>query len=151
MLTVEPQLVKAFVDTGEVKLVFWPNLDLGEGSLAAAEAAYCAGDQAPEHFWPMHNRLFTEQSQVWNARDRPALLKSYARELGLDEAAFAACLDGGKFRAEITAQDQARRSEGIRQRPSFKIVGPAAPQGRLAAGGQALEAFRTLISQARGN
>lgn len=151
MLTVEPQLVEAFVDTGEVRLVFWPNLDLGEGSLAAAEAAYCAGDQSPEQFWAMHNRLFTQQREVWTARDRSALLKSYARELNLDEAAFATCLDGSKFRAEITAQDQVRRDEGIRQRPSFRIIGPAQPQGRLAAGGQSFQAFQTLIAQARGN
>ena len=150
MLTVEPQLVEAFVNTGQVRLVFWPNLGLGEGSLAAAEAAYCAGDQDPVRFWAMHYRLFQQQRELWTAQDRNALLKSYARELRLDEPAFAACLDGGKFRPEITAQDQVRRNEGIRQRPSFKIFGPAQPQGRLAAGSQSFQAFQTLIQQARG-
>lgn len=87
---------------------------------------------------------------MWSANDVAPVAKRFAGELGLREADFAACLDGGKFKTEVAAADQARRNEGIRQRPSFRIVGPNLPNGKLAAGNQSFEVFQKLIVEAGG-
>ena len=150
MLTVEPKLIEAYVKTGQVRLIFRPVIDYPPRSQQAAEAAYCVGDQDPRQFWAMHDLLFERQSQLWVASDLAPLVKQLAAELRLNQADFAACLDGGAFKAAVTAADQARRAEGIRLRPSFKIVGPAQADGRLAAGAQPFETFQKLIEEARG-
>lgn len=150
MLTVEPKLIETYVKTGQARLEFRPVLDFNPRSQVATEAAYCAGDQDPAQFWAMHNLLFQKQADLWAAGDVAPVVKGFAKELGLNEAGFAACLDGGKFKAAVTAADTARKAEGIRQRPSFKIAGPAQPTGKLAAGSQPFETFQKLIRDAGG-
>ncbi len=151
MLTVEPQLIETFVKTGQARLEFRPVLDFNPRSQIATEAAYCAGDQDPAHFWAMHNVLFEKQAELWAAGDVAPMVKGFAKELGLNAASFAACLDGGKFKAQVTAADTARKAEGIRLRPSFRIVGPVQPNGKLATGSQPFATFQRLIRDAGGN
>jgi protein-disulfide isomerase len=151
VLTVEPQLIEAFVKPGKTRLEFRPVLDFNPRSQVATEAAYCAGDQDPARFWAMHNLLFEQQAELWAASDAAPVVKRFAGELGLRQADFTACLDSGKFKVQVVAHDQARRDAGIRQRPSFRVVGPAQPTGRLAAGSQPFDAFQKLIRDAGGN
>ena len=72
------QIMKDYVDTGKVKLVF-KNFPLSFHQYAekAAEAAECARDQGK--FWEMHDKLFSNQNAL-TVND----LKGYAGELGLN-------------------------------------------------------------------
>jgi protein-disulfide isomerase len=149
-MTVEPELIKTYVETGQAKLVFRPVLDHNPASQTATEIAYCAGAQDPAQFWAMHDLLFERQSEFWSNADKPALARQYAVELGLDDARFAVCMNAGEFSAQITAQDQERRAAGIRQRPSFRVVGPGQPEGRLIPGAQSFATFQELIAEAAG-
>lgn len=150
-MTVEPEIIKEYVDSGQVRLVFRPVLDFQPASQIATEAAYCAGEQKPAYFWEMHNLLFERQGRFGAGPDQAALAKEFALIFaGLDQAVFAACLDGDKFGDQIVAQDEARRAAGIRQRPSFRISGPGQPEGRLIAGAQSFSTFQKLIAAAAG-
>jgi protein-disulfide isomerase len=92
-LETQPRLDEAFVDTGQVRWVFkhLPRKNHARALMGAA-AAECAADQG--RFWPMHDLLF-EGSERWSAEDADgeAALHTLDDDLGLDEAAFAACLD----------------------------------------------------------
>jgi protein-disulfide isomerase len=147
-MTVEPEIIRDYVDTGQVRLVFRPVLDLGQGSAVGAEAAYCAGEQGAGHFWAMHDLLFERQRDLFSNPDLRALTKEFAAELGLDATAYADCIDRSVPGPEIVGQDQTRREAGIRQRPTFRISGPAQPEGRLVPGAQSFATFRKLIAQA---
>ncbi len=78
-------------------------LDGHDKAQLAAEAAEAAGAQ--DKFWEMDELLFAEQS-LWtglSAADFRLKLTEYATRIGLDEARFAADLDGGAFTAKVRA------------------------------------------------
>jgi protein-disulfide isomerase len=149
-MTVEPQLIADYVEPGQVRLVFKPVLDYNPSSQIATEAAYCAGEQNPALFWEMHDVLFSRQAEFWTAQDKVAEVQKYANELDLASDTFSACLNDHRYAELIVAQDQARRAEGIRQRPSFRIIGPGQPEGRLVSGAQPFGNFQQLIAEATG-
>ncbi len=123
MLTVEPQLIEAYVKTGKVKLVFRDVLNHGERSDRASEAAVCAGRQGK--FWDMHAMLFEKQGETWGAIGSDglvALMKQRAREIsGLDQTAFAQCIESRETLSQLQAADAKQRERGIITQPIFEI------------------------------
>jgi protein-disulfide isomerase len=138
VLGAEREIIANEVAAGQVRLVFWPMLDLGPNSLNAAATAFCAGEQDPTAFWAAHDTLFENQRDVYGA-DRQYFL-DVAAGLGLDATAFAACYDGAAVRDQIAALDAARREAGIFNRPTFDL------NGQRLIGAQPYDAFATAIS-----
>lgn len=87
----------------------------------AAEAAQCAADQGA--FWQYHDYLY---EQAAPGRLGPADLKQYAAALGLDDQAFASCLDSGRYEAYVEQDMQAALDMGARGTPSFFVNGQPA-------------------------
>ncbi len=100
----------------------------------AAEAAHCAHVQGK--FWEYHDRLFANQKALM-----PDDLKRYAAELGLDQAKFATCLDGGTFAGVVQADLRDGRGAGVSATPTFFV------NGRLLSGAQSFEAFQRVIDE----
>jgi protein-disulfide isomerase len=119
---------------GRVRIVFrdFPLTQIHPNAGKAAEAGACANDQGK--FWPMHERLFANQSKL--AVDE---LKKHALELGLDAAAFDTCLDSGKHAEAWKKSLEEGQRYGLTGTPSFFI------NGRLLVGAQPLEAFAQVI------
>jgi predicted DsbA family dithiol-disulfide isomerase len=137
VLGAERGIIANEVAAGQVKLIFWPMLDLGPNSENAAVTAFCAGEQDPAHFWAAHDTLFENQRSVYLAgRD---FFVETAAALGLDGPTFEACYDGEAMRDHIRQLDQARRDKGIRQRPTFDV------NGQLLLGAQPYETFAEVI------
>lgn len=141
MLTVEPALIEQYVVTGRVLYVFRPVLNHGAASLITTAAAFCAGEQ--NAFWPMHELLFERQSEVAATRDSdlPALMRSYAADLGLATEPFDTCMNDGAAQRLAEMLDAEQRQRGIRVQPVFEIG-----DIRLV-GLQTLERFASLIER----
>ena len=124
--TAYARLAGAFVRVHEtfgdrLRLVVKNLPTLGPASVAAAEAAQCA--LAQDKFWPYHDALLQPPGIV-----RADGFKRAAAGLGLDTAAFAACVDRGATREIVQrALDEARRY-GLEKSPSFLINGRLAPE-----------------------
>lgn len=104
-------------------------------ALPAALAARCAGAQG--RYWEYHDLLFVGQPDL--ARDH---LLGYARRLRLDAAAFTECLDSGRYRDAVLAEQREGREAGVRATPTFFI------NQRKIEGALPLEEFRDAIRQA---
>lgn len=117
-----------------VRYVFrdFPVAELHPQAQKAAEAAQCAAEQGK--FWEYHDRLFQNQG----ALDLPALEAS-AKALGLNEAAFASCLEGGKYAQAVQKDFADGRSYGVTGSPTFFI------NGRKLVGAQPYPTFQKLI------
>jgi protein-disulfide isomerase len=128
------QLQNEFPDT--VRFVFkdFP-LRSHPSALPAALAARCAGAQG--RYWEYHDLLFVAQPDL--SRDH---LIGYARRLGLDAPAFTECLDTGRFRDAILADQREGREAGVRATPTFFI------NQRKIEGALPLPEFRDAIKQA---
>jgi protein-disulfide isomerase len=121
-LETEPQIVEKYVKTGKVKLVYKDYAFLGPESVAAAEAAKCAGDQGK--FWSYHDALFREEHKDGfenNGNLKRDLFLRLARELGMDEKQFASCVDERKYKSAVEAENAEAKSYNVSGTPSFFV------------------------------
>lgn len=96
-------LMDNYVANGTVYFVYHSFGEfIGPESSAAAEAAYCAGDQ--EKFWQMHDILYANQTgeNVGAFNDRR--ITAFAEQIDLNMDEFNSCLDSSKY-ADLVKQD----------------------------------------------
>lgn len=124
MITTQPKIIKAFVRTGRVKLVFRDVLNHEYRSRHSSEAAACAGRQ--EKYWAMHRALFDAQYDIWHRFLDDAVLvelRLVAERIdGLDLPAWEACMRDDLTLPALLAADAEQRGRGIRGQPIFEIV-----------------------------
>lgn len=137
MLGAEPDIIRNYVVTGDVRLVFWPVLNHGNPSVYSTLTAHCAGQQNPDFFWALHRYLFENQADLWQA-DRDYYVNT-AVSFGVDQAAFETCYDGADELARVMELDNLRRQRGVFSQPQFDI------NGSIFVGAQRYETFAEAL------
>lgn len=131
---IEPQVVDAYVASGDVYYVFrqYPFLDDGaprKESDQAANASMCAAEQG--RFWDYHDMLFTN----WEGENQGAFndrrLVAFAEALGLDMQAFNQCFDANTYLDEINSDLQTGQELGVSGTPSVFVNGRILTPGRV--------------------
>jgi protein-disulfide isomerase len=86
-----------YVKTGKVAFIHYPVAFLGQESIDASNAAMCA--KAQNKYFEMHDAIYEAQTSEENdGKYSKANLKLLAQGVsGLDQAAFASCLDGDTY------------------------------------------------------
>ncbi|WP_166264041.1 DsbA family protein [Marinobacter caseinilyticus] len=114
------RLKKQYVETGKVRFVFFDfPLKQHENAMPAAQAARCAGDQ--DAYWPMHDRLFSAQSE-WNTSSTPVeVFTRYAGELGLQERRFKSCLTSELHLEDVTQSRQVAVQLRVASTPTVMV------------------------------
>ncbi len=104
--------------SADVRLVYrqYPLSELHPFAEKAAEASLCADEQ--NKFWQMHDLLFAEQGSL-GVTD----LKAKAARLGLNAAAFDACLDSGRYTGKIRQDMFDGARAGVAGTPALFING----------------------------
>jgi protein-disulfide isomerase len=111
-----PQLRRNYIDTGLVRFASRDlPLPMHAFAVPAAVAARCAGEQG--RFWEFREALFAAQATLG-----PETYVEQARKHGLDLEAFAACRRDGRQAANVRADLDLARANGITATPSL-IVG----------------------------
>jgi protein-disulfide isomerase len=140
----EKQIIQTYVDTGKVYYEYRSvGAFIGPESAAAAEAAYCAGDQGK--FWEYHDALYSHWTGENVGDFTPDKLRQYANEVGLDATTFDTCLTQGTYKAQVIEDAANAKADGVRATPSFLI------NGQLFEGAQPFAAFQKVIDAALGN
>jgi protein-disulfide isomerase len=134
VLNVLDQVLERYPD--KVKLAFrdFPILNIHPHAQKAAEAAHCAAEQGK--FWEYHDLLFEHQDAIPTAN-----FAEHAKALGLEVAAFQACLDSQKFKAKVERNYADGVKAGVSGTPAFFI------NGRLLSGAQPFDAFKAVIDE----
>lgn len=133
---------REFIATGQARMAYvnYP-ISSHANAVPAAEAAMCAATQ--DKFWAMHDALFNSQDTWAPMPDPSKALESQARKVGVDIAAWRACVQGGVMKRLISADRQRGSSAGVNSTPYFfigdEVVRGAAPP----------EAFRAAMKKAR--
>ena len=139
----ESQIKKDYVQTGKVKMVYRDFAFLGPESKIAALAAQCAGEQ--DKYWVFHDRLFeieVADGVEHNGNLSVSLMKSLAKESGLNQVQFNACFDSGKYNAEIEKDYNDGVAAGVAGTPATFV------NGKLVEGAQPYSVFKDLIEAA---
>ncbi|MCB0118635.1 MAG: DsbA family protein [Anaerolineales bacterium] len=145
----EELLMEKYVANGTVYFVYKTVGEfIGPESKAAAEAAYCAGDQGK--FWEMHDIIFANQTGENVGAYETRRLNAFADELGLDRGEYDDCFNSGKY-SDLADQDaKDATAAGIQATPSFLITYEVngETQTRLVQGAQTIDVFSQEIDAA---
>ncbi len=147
-----PQLVKDYVDTGKMKVVYmdFPLESIHRFAFKAAEAARCAGEQGK--YFEMHDQLFGTQKTPADFSNWSA----HAAAVGLNASAFEDCLASGREAGEIRKDLAQGQSAGITGTPGFflALTDPSSTKVktvRFINGAQSYSAFKAQIDAVLAN
>jgi len=147
-----PQIVKNYVDTGKVKIVY-RDFPLGfHDPLATTEAmsAECARKQGgDEIYFKFHDAIFLKTNSNGNGLVVDDLYK-IATDLGLNATDVKNCVESKEFEAEVKADFAYGSSVGISGTPSFyigKSTEGTTIKGELVVGAQPYATFQQLIDK----
>ncbi len=118
---VEPMKSLQALYAKDMRVIFkhYPLTNAHPKAKAAAMAAECAGRQG--RFWDFHDKLY--DNQVDWAKDGGKNLEDYAREFGLDQAAFADCLKDPSVPSAIERDMKEAEDRWVVSTPTFFING----------------------------
>jgi protein-disulfide isomerase len=119
--SIKPQLVSEFVEPGKASFEFRNFAFLGPESDRAAAAAVCADQQGA--FWSFHDTLYANQRGENRGAFSDERLRAIAEKLGLDTAAFDACLDDAATAETVAASTAAGREQGVNATPWLTVNG----------------------------
>ncbi|MGA0602373.1 DsbA family protein [Caulobacter sp. KR2-114] len=132
-----PQFKKTYVDTGKVRFVY-REMITGNPTLAGAGflLARCAG---PSRYFQVVDGVYRAQAQIMQSGDAYAPLVKIAKDAGLTEDQFNACLhDDGQIKA-LQARAKQAEEDGVNSTPTFVVNGKHIEgETTLAALGQAI-------------
>lgn len=146
-LETQPLIVKNYVDTGKVRMVFRNFPFLGAESVAAAEAAECAIDQnqGASYHDALYKAKYAEETAGGSENDGSmtrAFFLTLAQQLNLDIPTFTTCIDSNKYANEVDQEKAAGIAAGVNSTPTFFINGQqvlgALPYAQFQAGIDAL-------------
>ena len=124
-LDIEPFLVEEYVKAGLLQIEFRHLPVVGQESVSAAQGAVCAAGE--NRMFEYANRLFARQAEEGFRPDRGVFSKEalveLAGDLGLDTAAFDACLGDPDTLSEVAANQASATAIGFRGTPNFVING----------------------------
>jgi len=116
----EHMILKAYMETGKVKIIFVDFPFIGPDSITAAQAAHCANDQGK--YWEYHDELYSNwngENTGWAVTDN---LKKFASNIGLDQKIFDQCLDSKKYEQRVKANFDIGKQLGVSGTPTFFII-----------------------------
>ncbi len=139
-LEIQPLLDERLLESGQVMWVF-KHYPLGSHAQAAlaAVASECAAEQGA--FWEMHQLLF-ENQEAWAQAEAEPIFDEYARQLGLEEAQYAACMAGRAALERVLADLYAGQGV-VSTTPNFVVI--AEGRGRLLEGSRPADQFAGLL------
>lgn len=118
----EPGVTYARKTYGDKVRFIWddfPLVQIHQNAMAAANAARCAEEQGK--FWEYHDKLYQVQTAWSNEKAPQEKFLDYAKELGLKEDTFSACLANQTYRNKIQADMSEATANGVDATPTFFI------------------------------
>jgi protein-disulfide isomerase len=119
------RLVDEFVTPGTVRIEAQDIAFLGRGlpdeSLELAAGAACATEQ--DRYWQYHDLVFWNQGRENRGDHSSEFIGRVADAVGLDRAAWDACLARGDVRGQITSRTQAAIGVGVNSTPTLLVNG----------------------------
>lgn len=118
----EGNILKNYVETGKVKIIFKDFTIIGPDSVAAAHATHCANDQGK--FWEYHDALYNNWAGENNGWASLGNLTKFANDVQLDQETFTKCMNDGKYQQRVAANNNDARTLGLTGTPGFFVIGP---------------------------
>ena len=118
----ENDILKDYVETGKVRMIFKDFNIIGPDSVNASHGAHCANEQGL--FWEYHDVLYSNWAGENNGWASSENLLRFAQEIGLDIDMWTECMKDGKYSQIIVASNDDARTLELTGTPAFFVIGP---------------------------
>tara|TARA_B100001105_G_scaffold239536_1_gene217520 strand:- start:231 stop:935 length:705 start_codon:yes stop_codon:yes gene_type:complete len=140
--SIEKDILKNYVDTGKVKIIFKDYNIIGEDSVIASQGAHCANDQGL--FWEYHDILYsnwTGENNGWASSENLAI---FAQQIGLNMNKWSECMKKGSHSQIILKSNDDARTLELTGTPAFFIINSEGKVSKLF-GAQPFEVFKKIF------
>ena len=138
----EDDILKKYVETGKVRMIFKDFNIIGPDSIRASHGAHCANDQGL--FWEYHDILYSNWTGENNGWASSKNLAKFAQEIGLEMDEWSECVTNGSNSQTILASNEDAKSLKITGTPAFFVIGPDGKTTRVF-GAQPFETFEKIF------
>lgn len=140
-LLTEPDVKKRLIETGKISYRYMDfPLAMHPNAWNAANAGACANEQGK--FWEMKDQIFQGQLEWSNERNPRSTFEGYAKQIGIDRAAWRSCYESQKMIPKIQAMQKEGERRFVSATPTF-IIGRRVYPGSLP-----YDKFKALVDSA---
>ena len=140
--SIEKDILKNYVDTGKVKIIFKDYNIIGEDSVIASQGAHCANDQGL--FWEYHDILYSNWTGENNGWASPENLAIFAQQIGLNMNKWSECMKKGSHSQIILKSNDDARALELTGTPAFFIINSEGKVSKLF-GAQPFEVLKKIF------
>ena len=135
-----PILEQEYISTGKVRWIFlnFPLSSIHPNAIAAAELSLCAA--RVDHFWTIHDLLFTYQSKWAPLKDPAPFMLSLADSAGIPRDDILGCLQHHEMQELAKAEAEGAAKSGVASTPTVYIEGAG-----LITGAQPVAVYRQIL------
>ena len=135
-----PILEQEFISTGKVRWIFlnFPLSSIHPNAIAAAELSLCAA--RVDHFWPIHDLLFTYQAKWAPLKDPAPFLISLVDSAGIPRDDMLGCLQNHEMLDLAKTEAEGAAKSGVASTPTVYIEGAG-----LITGAQPVAVYRQIL------
>jgi len=140
--SIEEDIIKNYVETGKVKMIFKDYNIIGPDSINASHGAHCAEEQGL--FWEYHDILYSNWTGENNGWASPSNLTVFAEEIDADIDNWTECMNGKKYSKIIMDSNNDARALELTGTPAFFIIDENRKVTKLF-GAQPFEVFQKIF------
>ena len=142
--SIEGKIMKNYIETGKVKMIFKDYNIIGKDSVKASQGAHCANDQGL--FWEYHNILYSNWTGENNGWASGANLSNYAQDIGLEMNQWTDCMSQQKHSKTILDSNEDAKKLQLTGTPAFFVISSDGQISKLF-GAQPFEVFEKVFNE----
>jgi len=140
--TIEDDIIKNYVKTGKVKMIFKDYNIIGPDSINASHGAHCANEQGV--FWEYHDILYSNWTGENNGWASPRNLTIFAEEVNADMDKWTQCMNEKFHSITINESNNDARTLELTGTPAFFVINSEGKVSKLF-GAQPFEVFKKIF------
>ena len=142
--SIEGKIMKNYIETGKVKMIFKDYNIIGKDSVKASQGAHCANDQGL--FWEYHDILYSNWTGENNGWASGANLANYAQDIGLEMNQWTDCMSQQKHSKTILDSNEDAKKLQLTGTPAFFVINSDGQVSKLF-GAQPFEVFERVFNE----
>ena len=142
--TIEDDIIKNYVKTGKVKMIFKDYNIIGPDSINASHGAHCANEQGL--FWEYHDTLYSNWAGENNGWASPRNLTIFAEEINADMDKWTQCMNEKSHSITINESNNDAKALELTGTPAFFVINSNGQVSKLF-GAQPFEVFEKIFDK----
>ena len=142
--TIEDDIIKNYVKTGKIKMIFKDYNIIGPDSINASHGAHCANEQGL--FWEYHDTLYSNWAGENNGWASPRNLTIFAEEINADMDKWTQCMNEKSHSNKINESNNDAKSLELTGTPAFFVINSEGKVSKLF-GAQPFEVFKKIFDK----